>query len=674
VMAMGRSWALRFCQEMMAASVQKVGTPKVGTPTSQCFRDKGPAPDLTDAQVAAAVYVDSAAITSTDEKRVTATADAVFRQLEADGSDCKTIEHGPDLAHFTGLDLHRASGRISVGHSRCWKVRLALSHVSAVGRASGPEIHSLLWHCTWSAILRRCVPSLPRACYRFVDMAGLGRVPLCAPGLANYMTTTDSEGANLIDNGGFGVVRKFLGAEQARAAALAAAASPGATAAGADAEATASSDLGVTFNHLDRSVIGDFSSWQLRVNPADGPSRLKGPVARSGGAGPRDARAVEALARDELRSGGATGAAAASWWAPPAPLVITGADGTIGDWRSAASSADSSSSSDSEGACSEAVASALPSAQQRRARARRRVEVHRAHASSRRDLGAYFLEVNRVARNSATLRDRCFSDFRKWAALAGMPLSTPAEIDFALVGHLEDLYFSGFNHDAGKKVVTSVEFRIPELKIPGRTVLPRAKDAMRGFRRLAPGRTFTPPSAGGQAVPPHPGTDAASWALLLAPAELSVASKTHEFDESLLLDNVEFCPLQDFFHRAKAAPRTRPLWSFDSVTFSRNFAQLVELADLSNLRPHPCMPRRGGASDDALRNAGALEEMKRGRWRADSSVRRYEKPARALKQADNMTVAAREHGLLVGNRLLEIPAGLRACPQPPNTRAVQLTQ
>eukprot|EP00959_Pyramimonas_sp_CCMP1952_P310506 6498545-Pyramimonas_sp.AAC.1 len=41
----------------------------------------------------------------------------------------------------------------------------------------------------------------------------------------------------------------------------------------------------------------------------------------------------------------------------------------------------------------------------------------------------------------------------------------------------------------------------------------------------------------GLLVPPHPGAGASFWVLLSAPSELWVASKTHEFDESLLLDN-----------------------------------------------------------------------------------------------------------------------------------------
>ncbi|CAK0804444.1 unnamed protein product [Prorocentrum cordatum] len=644
-MAMGWSWALHFCQQMVVASVQKVGIP-----AGQFFRGKRPSPDLTDAMVAAAVYVDNAIVTGTDEKRATVTADAVFKQLEADGLDCKTIEHGPEVARFTGLDLRRASGRISVGHARCWKVRLALSHVLAVGRASGPEMHTLLGRYTWSAILRRRLLSLPRACYRFVDKAGPERVPLwCSvrrelkwmvPLLPlayadakrpwrECVAATDSEGANLIDNGGFGVVGELLGSEQARAwglqqerwrfavadavqaraAALAAAAapatagSPGPQAGGASqAPLEGSVELPVSFSHL-AADSGFISRWAPgEFNPADGPSRLKGPVVRSGSGDPRDARwhdcstdtqhtallaAVEARARDEFRRGGAGGPAAGSWRAAPPPIELTGADDAIDDWYSAAGTRRSSSSSAPQSARGPALRSRAgvlpvkrplgaadltpPSAQQRRARARRRVEVHRAQASLCRDLGAYFLEVGHQA---------------------GMPLSTPLEIDLALVEHLEDLYFNGFNHDAGEKVVASLEFRTPELKVPGSTLLPRAKNALRGFRRLAPGLSRAP-------FPWLALCAMAGAAMSLGRQEmLSVASKTHEFDESLLLDDVEF----------------------------------------------------------------------------DSSVRRYEKHARVLKQAGNMTPASREHGLLVADHLADILAGRRAAPQPPNMRVPQLDQ
>ena len=113
----------------------------------------------------------------------------------------------------------------------------------------------------------------------------------------------------------------------------------------------------------------------------------------------------------------------------------------------------------------EAAGLALPPTQQRLARAQRRAQEHSRQAVICRDLGCYFMEVNRVTRASATLYDRYFCDFRRWARQNDISLSTPAEIDIALVEHFEDLYFQGHNHDAGEKVLASVEFRI--LKVPG---------------------------------------------------------------------------------------------------------------------------------------------------------------------------------------------------------------
>ncbi|CAK0859373.1 unnamed protein product, partial [Prorocentrum cordatum] len=221
----------------------------------------------------------------------------------ADGLDCETIEHGPDVARLAGLDLHRASGRISVGHVRCWKIRLALFHALADGRASGPGMRSLLGHCTLSAIHRRLSLSLPRERCRFVDRAGLGRVPLWPsvrrrlervaplPPLARVaanrpwldcVAAADSEGDNLVDDGGSDVARKFHCAEQARLAQLRSRPPP-APRRRPPPSPTASRTLtvGVTFSHVDQRVIGDFSSQQLSARGRcvySGPLPLLQPV------------------------------------------------------------------------------------------------------------------------------------------------------------------------------------------------------------------------------------------------------------------------------------------------------------------------------------------------------------------------------------------------------------
>ena len=59
---------------------------------------------------------------------------------------------------------------------------------------------------------------------------------------------------------------------------------------------------------------------------------------------------------------------------------------------------------------------------------------------------------------------------------------------------------------------------------------------------------------------------------------------------------------------------------------SKKFLRAATKVGLKNMGLVLYSLRHGGASDDTLRKARPLNEVKkRGRWRADSSVRRYEK-------------------------------------------------
>eukprot|EP00959_Pyramimonas_sp_CCMP1952_P097948 2047047-Pyramimonas_sp.AAC.1 len=58
------------------------------------------------------------------------------------------------------------------------------------------------------------------------------------------------------------------------------------------------------------------------------------------------------------------------------------------------------------------------------------------------------------------------------------------------------------------------------------------------------------------------------------------------------------------------------------------------------LHPQLYSLRHGGASFDAISQRRALSEIKkRGRWRTDGSVRRYEKAALALREATKLSPA-----------------------------------
>ena len=320
-----------------------------------------------------------------------------------------------------------------------------------------------------------------------------------------------------------------------------------------------------------------------------------------------------------------------------------------------------------------------------------------------RKFGQFFLEVNRVTRPSALMYDRYFRDFQTWASNNGLPLDSGEDISLAVMEYLEDLYFQGHNHDSGEKLIAALEYRIPGLR--SGKVLERAKGALKGFRRLAPGlsraplpwiglcalvgaalhvnelefaqcliflfRTYLRPSEClglkvDQLVQPLPGSGTTFWALLLAPEEEAIPTKTKEFDESILLDNIELTYLFPRFLTLKRRSGRQPVWSFDYRKFSSLFKHVAELAGLGQANLHPYMMRHGGASDDALRQTRSIEAIKRrGRWAADTSVKRYEKHARVLKSLEGLPKPVRDYGLAIERQLKDLMALKARSPAPP---------
>ncbi|CAK0857161.1 unnamed protein product, partial [Prorocentrum cordatum] len=225
VMAMGWPRAPRICRQVATASAQKVGS-----------------------NVGAAVYAGDAGVARAREDRVAVTADAVYAQLLSDGLGCKSIEHGPDVARFAGSDHRRSRGRISAGRARRWKVKLALARALAVGRASGPELRSLMARSAWCATPRRRSLSLPRVSYKFLERAGDERIPPWAS-VRRELGWTVALLPLAWERWRFAVAD----AAQALASALGAA--------GARPEASARAALA---SGCER-IIGDLDPWQLRA-------------------------------------------------------------------------------------------------------------------------------------------------------------------------------------------------------------------------------------------------------------------------------------------------------------------------------------------------------------------------------------------------------------------------
>ena len=83
------------------------------------------------------------------------------------------------------------------------------------------------------------------------------------------------------------------------------------------------------------------------------------------------------------------------------------------------------------------------------------------------------------------------------------------------------------------------------------------------------------------------------------------------------------------------------------------------------LSPHLYSLRHGGASWDLVTARRTLPEIKgRGRWFADTSVRRYTKSARAFKEEQRIAPEMRAYGERIQQRLNAILDGAD-CPAPP---------
>ena len=155
----------------------------------------------------------------------------------------------------------------------------------------------------------------------------------------------------------------------------------------------------------------------------------------------------------------------------------------------------------------------------------------------------------------------------------------------------------------------------------------------------------------GQVIRPHQESGASSWALLLAPPEELKTSKTCEFDESVLLDGHLSVALGRALTRCTAGKAaTTSLWSRTQPKYAVAFAEWAETSGVNMITTTRFIteerrPMRLGEPDRRWKI------QKRGRWRSEKSVRRYEKHARLLKETAKLSTATRKYGQLVISRM-----------------------
>ena len=267
--------------------------------------------------------------------------------------------------------------------------------------------------------------------------------------------------------------------------------------------------------------------------------------------------------------------------------------------------------------------------------------------------------------------------------LGALRVTNMPKLDAQVTEYLNALYFDGEGLSRGTYVVSAVLHTWPDLARSTQRPLPLCRQALKGWRNLAPPQSRLPlpwdivaaiahelatelsprmslltvlvfhsymrPGVAhklrmDQLTPPVPCGQGpqALWTLNLHPQELEQPSKTGAWDETLPLADVagwEWLAqaltlvigrgAQHVLGRHGETLADRPLadWTAAFLRIATRLGVPLETrAVLYRLR-------HGGASHDvALQLRSLAEVRKRGCWRSDSSVARYAKPARLNQQ------------------------------------------
>ncbi|CAK0847616.1 unnamed protein product [Prorocentrum cordatum] len=498
------------------------GALRAAAPAAACLLDKKQALDVTGANFGAVIYAGNAGIAGTG--------DGVISGAE--------LDHGLPGAQFIGVTLGRVSGRISVGHRRCWKVRLAIQGILDEAFCSGELLRHIVDRFTWP--------------------------------WSTVVAASDSDGANATDNGGFGIASRGYQLDIARGCGRQSERWRFAVEGAAEARQRALDDEKADASQPDPArdcPLDELAPELFDIRRGD-----IGDFSRDWGAESRAAlqSAVEALARTsdgeavvgEFDDGG---------WHPTGWAHAVGSpDGGFGGCTAPTLSSANRATQNPKilTARSLPMPAGMPvtvegqdrASQPRALRARRWRREHFSKATQARQFGQFFLEAIRGARPSARMRDRCARDFQRWASDNRLPLNTSA--------------------------------------------------------------------------------DASTVVLEQGPDALAAPTRAKDSDESLLLASIELTYLYPRFITLMKRASHDVVRSFGYRKFSSPFKMFAEVAGLGQTNLHPYMMRHGGACDDALHQARSLEAiMRRGRWAADTSVKRcVPAPPGAVGKRGSMTL------------------------------------
>ena len=243
------------------------------------------------------------------------------------------------------------------------------------------------------------------------------------------------------------------------------------------------------------------------------------------------------------------------------------------------------------------------------------------------------------------------------------------KLDDLVVTYFDQCCLEGLGAGAGSLLLAALHFRLPRLVGRGCVQLPRAIRSQKGWQKLRPTQTKQPlpwnlcmaiarclketngiawalawlvmvdsylrPSEAlrlqaSQVLQPSRDFGMRGTTLYLNPIALGRRSKTGELDESVAIN-------RPFIGKAIARlalmkRRGEVLFGPTLAEMRNAFVRAAHRCGVGHLQPVLYMGRHSGASLDSLEGRLKLEEIKkRGRWRTDASVRRYEKHALVQK-------------------------------------------
>jgi hypothetical protein len=157
-------------------------------------------------------------------------------------------------------------------------------------------------------------------------------------------------------------------------------------------------------------------------------------------------------------------------------------------------------------------------------------------------------------------------------------------------------------------------------------------------------------------VRPAPVSGFPHWGLILNDASDDRPGKTGVSDEAIVVDTPEMAPLLAAL--LEAHPAEHSLWDFDAQQLRLRFSDAMVTLNMADGNHTLYELRHGGASHDLLARRRTLAQVKeRGRWVADTSLRRYAKATRMQQRVNDLDPSIDEFGCAV---LAHLPSLIEA--------------